>query len=289
MGVLAFDRSCEAFCALLIIAEVCILPFLHNREGLMVGVDMLRTLLTLLVIWISLLYMQTIPGMGRIVVLIRELVLDLFMFVFIFTFCISLFSRTFMLFFGVNSQQGCVEDFSSYGKAAYNLYRAMLNMVDFTQYDVIDRPMLFINHFMFASIVGILMVNILIAVFTNTIDLSQAGVNSDVVTTITLLLKVLNIHVLLSHLPLVNRLYHYYYAARLRRCFVCEGSRVLLFSKTTRKKGSLKCSGRREDGKEGQNVETCLDDISEIILEENFGISEAIKDEDNAKEGVIEM
>ena len=47
--------------------------------------------------------------------------------------------------------------------ATYSLYLAMLNMLDFTQYDVINRPALYVNHFVYATLLGVLLLNVLIA------------------------------------------------------------------------------------------------------------------------------
>jgi len=50
----------------------------------------------------------------------------------------------------------------------YSLYLTMLNMIDYTAYDVTDREMLYINHYAFVMVLGILLLNLLIAVFSNT-------------------------------------------------------------------------------------------------------------------------
>jgi hypothetical protein len=74
------------------------------------------------------------------------------------------------IYFQLNSRQGCVEDFSTLGRTAYTLYLTMVNMQDYTQFNVYFPMALYLHHVYCVVTVGILLVNLLVAIFFDTMS-----------------------------------------------------------------------------------------------------------------------
>lgn len=221
-----FDRGCNLIFSVLVIAELLILNEITQRDYLLVVIDIFRLLLTLTSLWNLMVYLQILPGIGQVVIYIREMTPDLASFIVMFCFYTAIFARQFILFFNVNSKQGCIRDFSSFPMALYSLYLTMLNMEDFTQFDVYAREILYIHHFAYVAVVGIMLLNLLIAVFSNT--LSKVKEEKE----FTIYLSRLNVicfqHYGLSIVPVLSWIYTPIYRATVRKHFVCEGDRVYL-------------------------------------------------------------
>jgi len=100
-----FSKLLYAICVLI---EVIALPLVSSQEDdLLFAINLLRIPITLFSIWNLTVYIQMLPVVGHVVVYIREMISDLFAFIIIFAFCNAVFSRQLILFFNLNSNDGC--------------------------------------------------------------------------------------------------------------------------------------------------------------------------------------
>ena len=96
--------------ALCILFEVIALPFVSSQEDpLLFVISLLRIPITICSIWNCMVYIQILPVVGHVVIYIREMTSDLFTFIIIFAVCNALFARLLILFFNINSNDGCNE------------------------------------------------------------------------------------------------------------------------------------------------------------------------------------
>ena len=116
----------------------------------------------------SLLYfLQVMPSIGHNIITIQRMLCDLFHFSILFIMCVLPFARYFFIFFANNSNEGCIEDFATVIDSLYSSFTIMLNMVNFSEFDVENKNIVRLAHFCFVFIVAILLVNFLIALMSN--------------------------------------------------------------------------------------------------------------------------
>ena len=98
--------------------------------------------------------------------IIAEMFMDLLYFSFIGIINILSFTIFFYDFVNVNTEDGCIEDFSGFFHTMYRVILIMLNIKDMTQYNTEAHTALLIGHAITAVILGVLYLNFLIASVT---------------------------------------------------------------------------------------------------------------------------
>ena len=116
----------------------------------------------------SLAYLFIFPSIGLHIVIIYRISIQLAYFCLLLLTMMLPFAYFFMTFVSVNSTQGCVEDFQNIWYSIYTTIRIMLNMIDITGYDVLNKGLLLVTHTVCVFIIAIMMINFLIAIMTNT-------------------------------------------------------------------------------------------------------------------------
>ena len=120
--------------------------------------------------FVSLLFFfEQIPQVGFYIIAIKRMLKDLLYFCVLYGICVAPFVLHFMVFVNTNSAQGCIGQFYNYLTSFYSLFLVMLNMVDFTQFDMYrdSSAILYFSHMIFIFVVAILLVNFLIAVMSD--------------------------------------------------------------------------------------------------------------------------
>ena len=69
-------------------------------------------------------------------------------------------------FVNTNTLEGCIEDFSDFGRTMYRVIQIMLNIRDMTQYKTTANTAFLIAHFISTSVLGVLFLNFFIASMT---------------------------------------------------------------------------------------------------------------------------
>ncbi len=171
-----FFRTCQLILAVSFFMEsVSSLMNFGKRERMSTFEDILN-LITTVSAFASLLYfVQLLPSIGYYIVTVERMLSDLFHFAVIFLFCMVPFAFYYMVFFNMNSQQGCVPQFSGLVRTLYTVFTVMLNMVDHTSYDVRHASVLHVLHLVFVFVVAILMINFLIAVMSTSAARIEEG------------------------------------------------------------------------------------------------------------------
>ena len=111
-------------------------------------------------------YALVLPYIGFHLVIIQRLMNTLWYFAILFTLFLAPFATFFMLYMNINTNQGCIHDFRSFTYSMYASLRMMLNLVEPADYDVINEGFLMFTHVVFVFIIGILLINFLIASMT---------------------------------------------------------------------------------------------------------------------------
>lgn len=167
-----FYRGCQFVTMLLITANISGNIATHNnlhRTGseVLQVVVYLRILLPITISWSLFFFLQTAPWIGDSIISIQGMVKDIARFiVLLFIFMIP-FMHIFYLGTALTSNEGCIEDFKSVARSFYTLFRISLNMVDITSYDLQFADAFYLMHVIFVYIVGIVLLNFLIAVMSN--------------------------------------------------------------------------------------------------------------------------
>ncbi|KAK2162920.1 hypothetical protein LSH36_89g00026 [Paralvinella palmiformis] len=112
-------------------------------------------------------FFEQIPQVGFYIIAIKRMLKDLFYFWILYTICVAPFVLYFMVFMNTNSTQGCIPEFDSYIRSSYSMFLVMLNMMNFTKFEVNNSLVLYTTHMVFIFVVSILLVNFLIAVMTD--------------------------------------------------------------------------------------------------------------------------
>ena len=119
-------------------------------------------------IWSVLYFLQLIPFMGYFIINIQSMIVDLLRFFILFLLILVPFAFSFHRI--ARDNQECDERFTSIPRSMYTTFTIMLNMVDFSNY---PRGYLVTNaliHLVFVFLVAILLVNFLIALFSQTVS-----------------------------------------------------------------------------------------------------------------------
>ena len=116
----------------------------------------------------SLVYLFICPSLWFHMTIIYRLSLQLSYFCALLLIMMLPFSYCFLTYANTNSNQGCIEDFQNIWYSIYTTIRIMLNMIDITGYDVMNKGLLLVVHTICVFIIAIMMINFLIAIMTNT-------------------------------------------------------------------------------------------------------------------------
>ena len=125
-------------------------------------------LLFVLVAFSSLLFfMEQLSAIGIYIITMKHLLMDIFYFCILYVLCVVPFLLFFIIFMNRHSKQGCISAFSDYPTSFYSMFMVMLNMINFTQYDLKDPSVIYFTHVIFIFMVAILLINFLIAVMSD--------------------------------------------------------------------------------------------------------------------------
>ena len=121
-------------------------------------------------LWWSILYfIQLVPGADYFVIAIQSMLGILSQFCLIYVVFLFGYTQLFTIAINVNLKQGCATQFSDFFTAGYSTFLAMINMLDFTQFDVVNPYPLYLIQTFYVLFVGILLLNFLIAIMSDRI------------------------------------------------------------------------------------------------------------------------
>lgn len=222
---------------------------IHGTVSIMIG---LRAVITLMgytaqsdlvtyvrlvnrsLLWWSLLYfIQLLPGPDLFVVAIQSVLGILFQFCLMYSLFLFSYAHLFMVEININLRQGCSAQFIDIPSSIYNTFLVMINMVDLTQYDVINPVALHSVHMSYVLIVGILLLNFLIAIMSDRI--TETSKFKDVILPVQKLSVVLTME---RQLWPVNR---FYYRWIQRKVFTLHNDRLCIVRITFNTNDKINC------------------------------------------------
>ena len=167
-------------------------------------------------------FFEQIPHVGFYIIAIKRMLKDLLYFCVLYVICVTPFVLYFMMFINTNSAQGCVAEFYSYSVSFYSMFLVMLNMLDFTQYQMNNSSILFITHILFVFVVAILLVNFLIAVMSD----SAARISSRK----KILIRLEKLHAVFVSDNRVSWVLKKYYVYMLKKLAMVQNDRIYLIN-----------------------------------------------------------
>ena len=127
-------------------------------------------LVFIIMAFVSLLFFfEQLPKVGFYIIAIKRMLKDLFYFCVLYVICVAPFVLHFMVLVNTNSAQGCIGQFYNYLTSFYSLFLVMLNIMDFSNFDLYRNSsvILYLSHILYVTVVGILLINFLIAVMSD--------------------------------------------------------------------------------------------------------------------------
>ena len=172
-------------------------------------------------LWWSILYfIQLIPGTDYFVVSIQSMIGILTQFCVIYIFFLFGYMQLFTITINFNLRQGCVSQFSDMYTATYSTFLAMVNMLDFTQFDIINPFSIYIVHIIYVLVAGILLLNFLVAIMSDQIAETRKYKN--------VILPIQKLSIVLAMERQLKYLGRWYYSWIQRRVYTVYNERLCI-------------------------------------------------------------
>ena len=169
----------------LLLATGCIIGTLTSLFGSLMSYDIswqftnyLYVLTSMNLVWSMLFFLQLSPFFGYFIIAVQSMMMDLMKFALIFVAFAYPYSETFARLVNQGKTDNCPQEFSDPMTSFYSTFTVMVNMVDFHSYDVADKTVLYLLHVIYVFTVPILLLNFLVALFSNSV--SHVQENKDV-------------------------------------------------------------------------------------------------------------
>ena len=112
-------------------------------------------------------FYQILPYLGRSIVSIQGMLIDMLSFFILWVLFMIPFIHTFNVLANTYTKQGCIFEFDGILNTLYSLFRMMLNMVELTSFDLYEAHFLYILHALYVFMVAIVLINFLIAIMSD--------------------------------------------------------------------------------------------------------------------------
>ena len=223
--------------AILTISEIILLRTTPEHGYATTVLSIIRAL-SLICIQVSMIYfLQTYPGIGYVLILMRKMNWTFLLCFAVIVIFVTVFSHFEILFFNINSNEGCIDVFSSYLVAAMTLLSTLLSMFNYKHFDVMNALILYLSHACYVFIVGVLMYNLLIAILSETI--TKVHERRKLEMTLCQLLTYKYLERKVSEVPILRTLYRRLMLWQLKRNYVSKNGRYFLVCARNRKTKSF--------------------------------------------------
>lgn len=235
MYFIVFMRFVNLFVAILTITLIVLMQFLTDRESALASVvTFLRTLHLVTSLSAILNFFQIVPAIGHIIIYMRMMITDMILHYALLVFLLAHFIRAFMWFFAGNSEQGCIDKFSTYIDTAYTLFMTFLDQQNFSDFKVLNISSLQLYHICFW--IGVLLqFNLLIAMMNDSVK--EVAKNRKTLVAFSQLWIVGELDYTLVKIPIVSQIYLRMRNASVKRNFYYKDGRVYL----VHRKNAVKC------------------------------------------------
>jgi len=227
-------RSCSnIFIGIITIAEIAVLYTDPNQITATIIVYVILAVSSHLFMKSLFFYLPTLPGLGHLLICMGKIYYTFFMCDTLMMLFVLTFTRLEILFFATDSNVGCVQQFSDLFSSLIRMCMTILNMQNYTEFDVKSPAILYVTHVCFVLIVAILLFNLMIALFTDII--SKVQENKAVEVMICQLTAHLQFEEMMFRLPILRKLYIRFTRGFLVRTFLTEQNRFLIIGKNVPK------------------------------------------------------
>jgi len=217
----ALARYVNLVFSLSVFTQLILLNLVTERGIGTVAIDIVRLETTMGALLTAQYFMRMIPGIGHTFIYAWKTSADMAAFGWFIIDVILAFSRIEMLSVNINSEQGCISEFSNFYISVYTIFLSFLNMQDYTQFSVRSKTVLYTQHIIFVFVVGIMLLNLLLAISNDTVN--RVYRDREMMISLGKLFATREININISRMPLIGRLYaRYFHAWRVRKYFVCE-------------------------------------------------------------------
>ena len=161
----------------MLLATVCIIGTVTSLLGSLLSHDIswqftnyLSMLTSTNLVWSMLFFLQLSPFFGYFIIAVQSMMMDLLKFSLIFVAFAYPYSETFARLVNQGKTDNCPQEFSNPMTSVYSTFTIMINMVNFHSYDVADKTALYLLHAIYVFMVSILLLNFLVALFSNSVS-----------------------------------------------------------------------------------------------------------------------
>src|SRR6218665_2300170 len=169
-------------------------------------------------------------SVGHVVVYIQRMMATLSLFLTVAGVFLLCFGRLFVLLFQRGLYQ-CAEEFSGFISAMYTTGLIFFNMQDLRQFEIDSPFVIYCAHVTFVFGFGILVFNLLIAMFAD--DVSHVYENKSVLVSINQIWAVGEIDFIFSNIYGRSKFFRYVVGKRIRNNFVCVADRIYLIARVS--------------------------------------------------------
>ena len=219
-----FERFVNLFFAVMVFVEIAIYNSpTKGNVSFLVGRHLIQTP----IITTSILHhMSVFHSTGHMILYIRRMFSMLFCFLAMSVGVLFLFTRLFSMMSEMESIGGCISEFSSFFNALYSSYLIFLNTFDLRGLSIGVLVGVETVHICFVFIIGILLYNLLIALFSD--EVKMISDNKDILLCIEQSCIVGTIDYLGLYTPIIRNFYTHMKRASIKKNFVCFDGKICL-------------------------------------------------------------
>lgn len=183
--------------------------------------DVTRSFIPVLYLWSICYFFQLSASLGPSIISIQGMLDDMGQFMLLFFMMMLPFVHVFESFALGNSETGCIADFQNPYITSYTLFRMMLNIYDPSGLQMRNRWILYVLHVFYIFMVGILLINFLIAMMSH--RASQIAEDENVTLRLNQLAMVVVLEDRIYAIPSFGQ---WVYKRLRKRAFHCEGGKI---------------------------------------------------------------
>ena len=163
-----FYKCCNLIFSLFVVIYVILGIFADEQYATFY--DIFRVTCPILAVWNILYFFQLLPSIGSFIIAIQTILQDLLNFSIVYIIFMIPFIHSFQTVINTNTNTGCIKNFDNPFRIAYSLFITMLNMMDYTTYDIRNLEVLLLAHVAYTFVVSIMMINFFIALLSNSVN-----------------------------------------------------------------------------------------------------------------------
>ncbi len=141
---------------------------IHGKSAFLpINSDVTYIMIQFSIVWSILYFLQWLPWLGHFIVAVQRMLKDLAQFAVLLLIFITPYAVTFHKYLYDADNNVCVQTFNTLGISFYSTFTMMLNMINFTTYNTTNHGILLFMHVLLVFMIPILLINLLIAIFSN--------------------------------------------------------------------------------------------------------------------------